>query len=44
MLDALLADEAKNLAILIEQEKTIKQLLNKSRFRLAIINQLKENK
>lgn len=44
MLYALLADEAKNLAILLDQEQTLKQLINKSRFRLAIINQLKENK
>jgi len=40
MLSALLADEAKNLAILLDQEKTLNQLINKSRFRLAIINQL----
>ncbi len=41
---ALIADEAKNLAILTDLEKTVRQLIQKNKFRLAIENQLKENK
>jgi len=37
---SLLADEAKNAAILDSVTQTVKQLRSKSSFRLAIINQL----
>ena len=40
LLNALLADEAKNAAILDELSQTIKQLRAKSTFRLALLNQL----
>lgn len=40
MLDALLADEAKAQAILNETQKNLSQLASKSKFRLALINQL----
>ena len=40
MLDALLADEAKAQAILSETQKNLSQLASKSKFRLALINQL----
>lgn len=40
MLTALLADEAKAQAILQETQRNISQLASKSKFRLALINQL----
>lgn len=40
---SLIADEAKNLAMLNNIADTIKQLQAKSRFRLALLNQLKED-
>ena len=40
MLTALLADEAKAQAILQETQRNINQLASKSKFRLALINQL----
>ena len=42
LLRALLADEAKNSATLLEVMGTVKQLKQKSSFRLALINQLIE--
>jgi hypothetical protein len=42
-LNSLLADEAKNAAMLDSLAYTIKQLRAKSSFRLAIINQLLED-
>ena len=46
LLKALLVDDAKNLAMIDELLKDVKQLQAKNRFRLALINQLieKENK
>lgn len=43
MLRSLLADEAKNAAILDEIGQTLKQLRAKSSFRLALINTLLED-
>jgi len=42
MLSALLADEAKAQAILQETQRNLNQLASKSKFRLALINQLIE--
>ena len=44
ILSALIGDEAKNLAILQEQEKTVRQLTQKSKFRLALLHTLREEK
>lgn len=43
-LKSLLADEAKNSAMLNEVQNTVKQLRAKNSFRLALINQLLEDK
>ena len=43
-LQSLLADEAKNIPILNGIEQTIKQLKAKQQFRIALINQLIEEK
>lgn len=43
MLLALLADEARNAAILDECAQTLKQLRAKNSFRLALINSMLEN-
>jgi hypothetical protein len=42
ILASLIGDEAKNLAILQEVEKTAKQLVAKSKFRLALLHTLNE--
>ena len=41
-LNALLSDEAKNLDILRVLQETIRQLQAKSKFRLALLNQINE--
>jgi len=43
-LDALLADEVKQAPMLDEMLNTIKQLKAKNSFRIALLNQLKEDK
>ena len=43
MLVALLADEAKAQAILQETQRNLTQLASKSKFRIALINQLIQN-
>ena len=49
LIQALIADEAKNLNILYDTERTINQMISKNRFRLALLHNLnnqitKENK
>jgi hypothetical protein len=44
ILASLLADEAKNRAILGELDNTVKQLKAKSSFRLALLNSLAESR
>jgi hypothetical protein len=44
MLDSLIGDEAKNIDMLEATFKTVKQLLAKSKFRLALLHQINENK
>lgn len=43
-IDALLADEAKQAPMLEEMLNTVKQLKAKNSFRIALLNQLKEDK
>jgi len=43
-LKSLIADEAKNSNMLADMSKTIKQMQAKSSFRLALLNQLLEDK
>lgn len=43
LLRSLLADDAKNKAMLNEIERTVNQLKSKNSFRIALINQLLEN-
>lgn len=44
MIQALIADEAKQQTMLLELNKTVQQLISKNKFRLALLHTINENK